>query len=195
VNTNGNERRCSARTKAGEQCKAIAGADGLCTAHRDPERMRELGRQSVRARAKQKAERIPESLRARLREQLDPAKVQAAIEQSLAGGNESARVQAVRFLADLELYKADSEDARLREYQAHIKTASEEFTRKIGAAAERSQAWRRHQLREILEPLGLAKLAGEDEFVYDVELEIVRELARRLAAIPAPIRKERAPAS
>ena len=53
----------------------------------------------------------------------------------------------------------------------------------------------RHQRPEILEPLGLAELAGEDEFVYDVELEIVRELARRLAAAPEHVREEHAPVS
>jgi hypothetical protein len=46
----------------------------------------------------------------------------------------------------------------------------------------------RHQLREILEPLWLAELADEDQF------DIVRELARQLAAIPEPIREEHAAA-
>jgi hypothetical protein len=80
--------------------------------------MRELGRAGGKTRRAGVAEKLPEAerlgLRDVLREQLDHEKVKAAIERSLAGGNESARVAAVKFLADLELYRADGEDERER---------------------------------------------------------------------------------
>lgn len=42
--------RCRAKTKSGEQCKAIAVKNGLCSLHADPERAAELGRKSGKAR-------------------------------------------------------------------------------------------------------------------------------------------------
>ena len=43
----------------------------------------------------------------------------------------------------------------------------------------------RQQLLELLEPVGLAELADEDD-----ELEVVRTLVTRLAAIPEAVREE-----
>jgi hypothetical protein len=115
-----NGRRCSAMNRRGERCAAtVVNAAGYCVAH-DPERpadMRELGRASARARARRSspARRLPKgqrrSLRDLLRTGLDPAKVVAAVEQSLGGTNESARVAAVKFLADLELWRPDEQAA------------------------------------------------------------------------------------
>lgn len=133
-------------------------------------------------------EKTPE-LRAVLRT-LDPHVVKAGLEEILAGGNQGAKVSAVKLLADLELYRQGDQDSRYNELKLQIKTAAEEYTRKIGARAERSHDWRRRQLREILEPLELVELVDEDQFVYELELEIVRELARRLDAIPEHVRAE-----
>jgi hypothetical protein len=76
--------------------------------------MRELGHRGGRSRRKGVAEQLPEakrqSLRQHLRETLDHETIKAAIERALAGGNESARVAAVKFLADLELYRKDDSD-------------------------------------------------------------------------------------
>jgi hypothetical protein len=105
--------RCSATTKAGTPCQALAGADGLCTAHSGRIDMREPGHRGGKSRRKGVAEQLPtkerESPRQHLRDKLDHATVVEAVERSLAGGNESARVAAVKFLADLELYRRDSE--------------------------------------------------------------------------------------
>jgi len=65
--------------------------------------MRELGRRSGQARRQGAVERVPASLRAEL-QKLDPAIVRGAIEQAFAGSNESARVSAVKLLADIDVY-------------------------------------------------------------------------------------------
>src|SRR4051794_30898545 len=43
---------CTAVKRNGERCRAIAGASGLCAAHRDPARMRDLGRRGGQARTR-----------------------------------------------------------------------------------------------------------------------------------------------
>ena len=76
--------------------------------------MRELGHRGGKARRQGAAEQLPaperESLRQHLRDKLDHATVVEAVQRSLAGGNESARVAAVKFLADLELYRKDGDE-------------------------------------------------------------------------------------
>ena len=66
--TNGTKRlhgpRCKANTKAGKPCRALAGADGLCTAHSGRTDMRELGRKGGKGRSGIKPERVYEGLRA-----------------------------------------------------------------------------------------------------------------------------------
>jgi hypothetical protein len=107
--TNASERRCQAQNRRGERCAArVVNAAGYCVAH-DPERpadMRELGKRSGEARRRPNPERVPASLRDELRN-LDPTVVRAAIEQTLAGGNESARVSAVKLLADVDAFRKD----------------------------------------------------------------------------------------
>src|SRR5262245_55138133 len=94
----------------------IVGPDGLCPAHDGSRDMRELGHRGGKARRKGVAEELPEaerrSLRDVLRSDLDADLVKTAIERALGGNNESARVQAVRFLSDLELYRQDGECPR-----------------------------------------------------------------------------------
>jgi hypothetical protein len=102
---------CKGRNKQGDPCRStFVGAGGFCTAH-DPERkvdMRELGHRGGKARRKGVAEQLPEaerqSLREFLRDGLDHETIRAAIERSLGGNNESARVSAVKLLSDLDLY-------------------------------------------------------------------------------------------
>jgi hypothetical protein len=60
------------------------------------------------------AEQLPaaerESLRQHLRANLDHSSVLEAVQRSLGGGNESVRVAAVKFLADLELNRKDGDE-------------------------------------------------------------------------------------
>jgi hypothetical protein len=76
--------------------------------------MRELGHRGGKARRQGVAEQLPagerESLRQHLRANLDHSTVLGAVQRSLEGGNESARVAAVKFLADLELYRKDTDE-------------------------------------------------------------------------------------
>jgi hypothetical protein len=75
--------------------------------------MRELGRRGGKARRKGAGEQLPDperqSLRSFLRDGLDQDAIKSAIERALSGGNESARVAAVKFLSDLELYGPDDQ--------------------------------------------------------------------------------------
>jgi hypothetical protein len=128
------KRRCKATSKRGEPCRAsVVGASGYCAVH-DPERpidMRELGHRGGKARRRGVAEQLPaaerESLREKLRDQLDHNLVKTAIERALAGGNESARVAAVKFLADLELYKADGDLDWRERMKGELAAAREQF--------------------------------------------------------------------
>jgi hypothetical protein len=103
---NANQRRCKATSRSGERCRAhVVNAAGYCVAH-DPEKpmdMRALGRKSGEARRRPDPERVPASLRQEL-QKLDPAIVRGAIERALAGDNESARVSAVKLLADVDAF-------------------------------------------------------------------------------------------
>lgn len=177
------ERRCKATNRQGDACRAtIVQGNGYCVAH-DPERpadMRALGKASARARTRQKAERVPESLRARLREQLDPEKVQAAIEQSLAGGNESARVAAVRFLADLELYKEGGEQDRAKE----MKQAAADARAYLEAAlARQAAAYRAEGNGDLAEALqqAAASLWADGEQAVTTGGVVVRDVTAEQA--------------
>ena len=80
--------RCSATTKAGKPCQALAGSGGLCTAHAGKTDMRELGHRGGKARRRGVAEQLPtaerESLRQFLRDQLDHESIKTAIERERA---------------------------------------------------------------------------------------------------------------
>jgi hypothetical protein len=71
--------------------------------------MRELGRKGGKASSSVKPEQVSAGLRDELRN-LDPKVVRAAIEQTLAGGNESARVSAVKLLADVDAFRKDGDE-------------------------------------------------------------------------------------
>jgi hypothetical protein len=97
------EHRCRATNKHGQACRStIVGADGYCSAHSGRD-MRELGRLGGQSSGRVKPESVPQSLREELRT-LDPKIVRGAVEQALTGGNEAARVSAVKLLADLDVY-------------------------------------------------------------------------------------------
>jgi hypothetical protein len=107
--------RCKATNKRGDPCAAtVVGADGLCSAHSGRQDMRELGHRGGKARRKGLGEQLAggerESLRQHLRANLDHSTIVEAVQRSLAGANESARVAAVKFLADLELYRKDGDE-------------------------------------------------------------------------------------
>jgi hypothetical protein len=92
--------RCSATTKAGKPCQALAGSDGLCAAHSGRQDMRALGRKGGKRAHGIKAERVHESLRSYLKREVPPERVWQALEAAMLGNNESARVSASRVLMD-----------------------------------------------------------------------------------------------
>ena len=105
--------------------------------------MRELGHRGGKARRQGAAEQLPaserESLRQHLRDKLDHATVVEAVERSLAGGNESARVAAVKFLADLELYRKDGDECpRCAAMKAEGPAAREQVWQMISRYVEAS---------------------------------------------------------
>jgi hypothetical protein len=118
-------------------------------------RQRELGHRGGKSRRKGVAAQLPEterrSLREFLRDGLDHETIKTAIERALAGGNESARVAAVKFLADLELYKkgGDEED-RAREIAKANAEAAARFDELI---ARKARAHERGQVRDALDEL------------------------------------------
>jgi hypothetical protein len=70
--------------------------------------MRELGRLSAAARRRCPAAKLPEAERERVRQRLrdlDPDVILAASQEVLAGGNLAAKVQIIRFIANLELFQ------------------------------------------------------------------------------------------
>jgi DNA-binding transcriptional ArsR family regulator len=159
------KRRCRGTSKRGDPCRAtVVGVSGYCAVH-DPERpidMRELGRKGGKGRRRGVAEQLPAaeraSLRERLRDQLDHGVVQTAIERALAGGNESARVAAVKFLADLELYRKDAdEEDRAR---AVAKAAADARQYLATALARLAVSHEQREVRDLLEELA-AKLEAE----------------------------------
>lgn len=82
----------------------MAGSDGLCAAHRDPNRMREIGRKggSVgkgNAALRRSMVERP-SLREYLRETVAPSEVWQALRLALEGGSEPARVSASKVLLE-----------------------------------------------------------------------------------------------
>jgi hypothetical protein len=182
VKSNAAERRCQGKNKQGVACRAtVVNAAGYCVAH-DPERptdYRALGRASARARARPNPDRVHPSLREFLRREVPPSEVWAALKLALEGGSESARVSAARVLIDA--LHTEQED---RSMELQIKTAAEEFHRKMAERVERIRVIDAARRTAALEPLGLAELADKQDD------EFVAELARRLAAIPEHVRSE-----
>lgn len=96
---------------------------------------RELGRKSGEARRRPNPDRVPASLRQEL-QTLDPAVVKGAIEKALAGSNESARVAAVRLLADVDAFSRDGQCPRCVERDAEAAGAREKLAALLLARAD-----------------------------------------------------------
>ncbi len=147
------KRQCKGTNSTGQPCRApTVGDDGWCPAHRPGSSMAELGRRGGKARQAGAAAKLPaaerESLRAHLRERLDHGTVLAAVERALGGGNESARVAAVKFLADLELYReSDRSERELRD--------------KIAAEAKAHAAAGQHKLEQLVLEAVVGIVRGE----------------------------------
>jgi hypothetical protein len=101
----------------------MAGDGGLCAIHGGRQDPRELGRKGGRvgkgsAAIRKLPARAQLSLRERLRG-LDHETVNAACEEILAGGNQTAKVQVIRLPCDLEVYRDNDPDERERQAQIH----------------------------------------------------------------------------
>jgi hypothetical protein len=150
--------------------------------------MRELGHRGGKARRKGVGEQLPDaarlSLRDVLREQLDHGKVKAAIEQSLAGGNESARVSAVKFLADLELYRKDGDECPVcAKRKGEAGDVRERLAALLNGRADRSRAARARGAR-------MAREGRDGRALSDNELAGA-ELERAVAERTADLERER----
>ncbi|MGH3079632.1 MAG: hypothetical protein ACRDNH_00655 [Gaiellaceae bacterium] len=173
---------CKARNRLGDRCNALAGSDGLCSAHRDPDRMRELGKKGGSigkgGAARRKAIAENPNLRDFLRANVAPAEVWRAIQAALEGSSEAARVSASILLIDA-LHQPELE----REQASQLRAAAEEFTRRLADRVERQRQIRLEGLRDDGE---------KDEL--DLELDRLRAIERQWLAIPESIRAEHAPA-
>jgi hypothetical protein len=140
--------------------------------------MRELGHRGGKSRRKGVAEQLPETERQSLREflgdSLDHETIKRAVEQALAGGNESARVACIKFLSDLELYKADGD----KEDRAHERAiagaqAREHLARELEKRARAHEHWKvRDALDELAAWLEVEAVdAHPDLIVGDVSAE------------------------
>jgi hypothetical protein len=75
-----------------------------------------------------------------------------AVERSLAGGNESARVAAVKFLADLELYKPDDKEDRTRDMAVAAAEARQYVANEL---ARRGATTEDDRMRDLIKELSL----------------------------------------
>jgi hypothetical protein len=119
--------------------------------------MKELGRKGGKARRKGVAEQLPagerESLRQYLRDGLDHETIKTAIERSLSGDNESARVACVKFLADLELYRkdGDQDEQRKADFARAGAEARQYLAEQLDRRARVLKAADVQQVRDVLE--------------------------------------------
>jgi hypothetical protein len=95
-------------TKRGTKCEALAGADGLCSAHSGRTDMRAIGSKGGKGRRRGIGERLPESDEGLVEVRgLDVKLVKATAEELLAGANQTAKVAIIRLLADLAPFARD----------------------------------------------------------------------------------------
>jgi hypothetical protein len=141
--------------------------------------MRELGRKggSVgKGNARRREAALESQPLLELLRTLDPETTKAACEEILAGGNLGAKVQVIRFLADLELYRKDKDPEKER---LSFVAAAEEFERRIEERTKRATA---------------SLLAGDRDDIVDNEianeLARLRKSERQLLAIPEHVRAE-----
>jgi hypothetical protein len=164
--TNAPERRCKAKSRSGERCRAhVVNAAGYCVAH-DPEKpvdYRALGRKSAEARKRPNRDRVHPNLREYLRENVEPAEVWAALKLAMEGQNESARVAASRVLMDA-LHEPEQQNER--QHQADAEAA-------------------RAKLDEVIESYVAAAL-GTERRLYDPKND-----SPVMATVRAAVRKAR----
>jgi hypothetical protein len=119
--------------------------------------MRELGHRGGKSRRKGVAEQLPQterqSLREFLRDGLDHETIKTAIERSLSGDNESARVACVKFLADLELYRkdGDQDEQRKADFARAGAEARQYLAEQLDRRARVLKAADVQQVRDVLE--------------------------------------------
>ncbi len=143
--------------------------DGLCLVHNGSQDMRELGRLGGRAIPKAKrADAQRESLRDYLRREVDPAAVWAAIEASLASGNDRDRLAGAKLLLS-ELYEAAAEKERGHDHDELVAQAKE----KLAARLEEKAA--RYELRTLIDR-GLVRPGSGKRFEGVVVFDL-RDLA------------------
>src|SRR5512133_4333980 len=160
--------------------------------------MRELGHRGGKALRKGVAEQLPEgerqSLPQFLRDGLDHETIKAAIERSLAGGNESARVACVKFLSDLELYRRDDDhEDRIAAGQKAAAEAREYLAREL---ARRARFHEQQQVRDALDELAAeldrqAVAEHPDLIVGDVSSERAAAILEQLEELGLLVRPSR----
>jgi hypothetical protein len=95
---------CSAKTNAGESCRAVALKNGLCALHADPRRAAELGRKSGRVRRSKSSEEQPQP---ELAPPQNPQEVRTALGQFIsdvrAGRLDPKRATTLGYLATVLL--------------------------------------------------------------------------------------------
>jgi hypothetical protein len=186
--TNAIERRCKATSRSGNACRAtVVNAAGFCVAH-DPEKpmdMRALGRKSGEARRKPNPERVPASLREELRT-LDPAVVKAAIEETLSSANQSAKVAAVKLLADVDAFKQSGDECpRCAAWKAEAPGAAAKVDRMISRLVEsamrdefdlhQTEALRTHARGEESDSRAMTVVRGAVQRVLDEREQELRD--------------------
>jgi hypothetical protein len=182
VESNVGKRRCKGRNKRGERCRAhVVNVAGYCAVH-DPEStidMRELGKASVRARARPNEKRVHPSLREYLRTEVAPERVWRAIEAALEGDSEAARILASRLLVDALHESGEEADWRVQA-RSERQVAAERFMAQIERAVEIKA-----NTGDIVDAEG--RVLGT---ITRVELERLREIERRWLALPEHVRAE-----
>jgi hypothetical protein len=109
---------------------------------------RELGRKSGESRRRPNAGRVPASLREELRT-LDPAVVKVAVEEALAGSNQSAKIAAVKLLADVDAFSREG-------------AAERDFRLEVAAEAKAYAESGRHEIEKLVVDAVVSIVLGED---------------------------------
>jgi hypothetical protein len=172
------ERRCKGRNKRGQPCAGIVvGSDGYCAIHSPTSSldMRDLGRRGGSARSQPSGN---ETLREYLRREVPPERVWSALEAAMQGKNESARVAAVKVLAQ-ELYEPEQQDDQVARWRAESEANASQYRRKLYELIER----RARDL--LLTAVAAAELTDETREQLERLLNVHLEADRRLRGVPA----------
>jgi hypothetical protein len=163
--------------------------------------MRELGHRGGKSRRKGVAEQLPESerqsLRESLRDGLDHETIKTAIERSLLGDNESARVACVKFLADLELYRKDDQDEeRKADFARAGAEARQYLAKQLDRRARVMKAADVRQVRNVLDEVAAEMRAAAadlhpDLVAGDISVEDAERIFEGLEEIGLIVRSHR----